>query len=135
MENIFEKAINSFRKRLSTLSQEEIEERLSKYDMSKYGNVTLEDLNKNNMNLTDKVKGILEVDIIEYSYKNPPNQYSKQIKELNKFTTKVAIDFAKWVVNSRYIAIRDSNEFTDYNANLYTTEQLFEEFLKDYKYD
>ncbi len=72
MENIFEKAISSFRKRLYILSQEEIEERLSKYDMSKYGNVTLENLNRNNMNQLNEIKKAL--------YKEKPQATLRTIK-------------------------------------------------------
>lgn len=77
-------------------------------------------------------KNIVECD----SFENGLNYSLKHI------TPKVAIDFTKWL-RENYSdrdyhdgSLLDSNVWRkDYTHQEFTTEQLFEEFLKDYKYE
>lgn len=55
-------------------------------------------------------------------------------------TPKVAIDFANWITTSEYENPLEINEeiywrYFQCDNNYTSTKTLFEEFLKDYKYD
>lgn len=88
------------------------------------------------MDLTDKINiedylivsnDPADIEINEYiedSFKNC----------LRKITPKVAIDFAKWLTTAPYIGM--NNLYINITGTKeYTSEQVFQEFLKDYKYE
>lgn len=100
------------------------------------------------MDLTNKI----DVKEIAHKFSQERNgnyfSYEDAIRDtLKEITPKVAIDFAMWVVDNRWYSIKDNIfyqtlEFaTSMNDKTYrlhhtkTPEQLFEEFLKDYKYE
>lgn len=103
------------------------------------------------MNLIDKIKNILEENIVEYSSKTSHNQYSEEVEKLNILTTKISIDFGKWL-RENYISKNPydpCDEEKNYPENLEfgmvwchkkqpvfkRSNELFEEFLKDYNYE
>ncbi len=91
------------------------------------------------MDLTDKIN-VHKFYGDNYDIYSNPVDYKDGVKDcLREITPKVAIDFANWVILSKYSDLFHSKIGTfcidAYSEETYTTEELFQEFLKTYKYE
>lgn len=121
MKSPFDKAIKSFRKRINKLSKEEIEERLNKYKIMG--------------DLTDKIEDIQLDNYSKYTGSNEADLHTRE--DIANFTTKVAIDFAEWIRTNPQVELLKYfvHEPFTLNNKEKSSEELFQEFLKDYKYE
>lgn len=80
------------------------------------------------MDLTDKIDSH---DFIPIEWINSDGYYYGIKKCLTEITPKVAIDFAIWLRDF----VKPEYWYNQFSKEVISTEQLFEEFLKDYKYE
>ncbi len=83
------------------------------------------------MDLTDKIDSH---NFIPIEWINSDGYYYGIRKCLTEITPKIAIDFAKYCSSWDWCLVKEGYWMNpDYPSK--TSEQLFEEFLKDYKYE